>query len=87
MPYTNLASSALSMWRALESYGLDPAVLFERAGLDAKKLYDANARYPDSHLYKLWLLSVEATQDPYFGLKVASCWHPSACWGPAPLSS
>ncbi|NCF83560.1 MAG: hypothetical protein GWP74_18330, partial [Proteobacteria bacterium] len=48
MPYTNLASSALSIWRALESYGVDPAVLFEQAGLDPQKLYDANARYRDS---------------------------------------
>jgi len=78
MPYTNLASSALSMWRALESYGIDPAVLFKRAGLDPQKLYDANARYRDSRLYELWQLSVEATGDPYIGLKVASCWHPSA---------
>jgi AraC-like DNA-binding protein len=78
MPYTNLASSALSIWRALESYGVDPAVLFEQAGLDAQKLYDANARYRDSRLYKLWQLAVEATGDPYIGLRVASYWHPSA---------
>ncbi len=78
MPYTTLASSALSMWRALESYGIDPVVLFERAGLDPKKLHDTNARYRDSRLYKLWQLSVEATGDPYIGLKVASYWHPSA---------
>lgn len=78
MHYTNLASSALSVWRALESYGVDPAALFQRAGLDAKKLYDANARYPDSRLYKLWRLAAEATRDPYLGLKVASYWHPSA---------
>lgn len=78
MPYTNLASSALSIWRALESYGVDPAVLFEQAGLDPQKLYDANARYRDSRLYTLWQLVVEATGDPYVGLRVASYWHPSA---------
>jgi AraC-like DNA-binding protein len=78
MPYTNLASSALSVWRALESYGVDPAALFQHAGLDPKKLYDANARYPDSGMYKLWQLALQATGDPYIGLKVASYWHPSA---------
>ena len=78
MPYTNLASSALSIWRALESYGVDPAMLFEQAGLDSQKLYDANARYRDSRLYKLWQLVAEATGDPYVGLRVASYWHPSA---------
>ena len=78
MHYTTLASSALSMWRALESYGIDPAVLFERAHLDPQKLYDSNARYRDSRLYSLWRLAAETTGDPYIGLKVASFWHPSA---------
>jgi len=78
MPYTNLASSSLTVWRALESYGVDPAPLFEQAGLDPQKLYDPNARYLDSRLYKLWCLAEETTGDPYLGLKVASFWHPSA---------
>jgi len=78
MPYTNLASSTLSVWRALESYGVDPAPLFQQAGLDLQKLYDANARYRDSRIYKLWQLAADATGDPYIGLKVASFWHPSA---------
>ena len=78
MPYTNLASSALSMWRALESYGIDPADMFGRAGLDPSKLYDTNARYRDSQLYKLWQLALESSKDPCIGLKVASFWHPSA---------
>ncbi|MDX2315299.1 MAG: AraC family transcriptional regulator [Gammaproteobacteria bacterium] len=78
MPYTNLASSSLSVWRALESYGVDPAPLFEQAGLDPQKLYDPNARYLDSRLYKLWRSAAETTKDPYIGLRVASFWHPSA---------
>jgi AraC-like DNA-binding protein len=77
MPYTVLATSALSIWRALESYGVDPADMFERAGLDPGKLYDPNARYRDTRIYKLWQLAVQATRDPYIGLKVASLWHPS----------
>ena len=77
MPYTTLAASALSMWRALESYGVDPGVMFRRAGLDPDKLHDANARYRDAELFKLWQLALEATKDPYIGFKVAACWHPS----------
>ena len=77
MPYTTLATSALSIWRALESYGIDPADMFSRAGLDPNKLYDPNARYRDSKLYTLWQLSLEATRDPNIGLRVASFWHPS----------
>jgi AraC-like DNA-binding protein len=77
MPYTVLATSALSIWRALESYGIEPADMFRRAGLDPNKLYDPNARYRDARIYKLWQLAVQATRDPYIGLKVASLWHPS----------
>ena len=66
------------MWWALESHGYDPAPLFVRAGLDPAKLRDANARYRDSHMYRLWQIALEVTADPYLGLKVAECWHPSA---------
>jgi AraC-like DNA-binding protein len=78
MPYTSLASSTLQVWRALESYGVDPAPLFEQAGLDPRKLYDPNARYLETRLNKLWQSALEATKDPYIGLRVASFWHPSA---------
>jgi AraC-like DNA-binding protein len=77
MPYTTLATSALSIWRALESYGVDPDAMFRRAGLDPRRLYEPNARYRDSKLYDLWQLSLAATRDPTLGLKVASFWHPS----------
>lgn len=77
MPYTVLATSSLSVWRALESYGVDPGGMFERAGLDPRKLYDPNARYRNICIYKLWQLAVQATGDPYIGLKVVSEWHPS----------
>lgn len=77
MHYTSLASSALTVWRALESEGCDPKQIFEEAGLDPDKLYDPNARYPDENLYALWKRSVEVTGDPYFGLTVAHFWHPS----------
>lgn len=66
------------MWRALESYRLDPDALFRRANLDPEKLYEPNARYRDADLYKLWTLAVRTTKDPCIGLRVASFWHPSA---------
>lgn len=78
MPYTVLASSALSVWRALESYGLDPDEMFRRVGLDPGKLYEPNARYRDASLYRLWTLAVRITKDDCIGLRVASYWHPSA---------
>lgn len=78
MPYTSIASSTLSIWRALESYGLDPAPVFERAGLDPRKLHDPNARYRDRSIYRLWRIALDKTRDPYLGFRVASFWHPSA---------
>lgn len=78
MPYTNIASSALSIWRALESYGLDPDAVFRQAGLDPRKLYDPNARYRDKNIYRLWQLALQKTRDPCLGFRVASFWHPSA---------
>lgn len=77
MPYTTLAANTLSMWRALESYGIDPAAMFRRAGLDPDKLHDPNARYRDANIMKLWQLTLEETKDPYIGFRVASFWHPS----------
>ncbi len=38
------------VWKALESYGLDPARIFARAGLEADKLTDPAARYTDAAL-------------------------------------
>ena len=78
MPYTVLASSALSVWRALESYDIDPDEMFRSVGLDPKRLYQPNARYRDADLYELWTLAVRTTEDPCIGLRVASFWHPSA---------
>ena len=77
MYYTTLASGALAVWRAIESYGLDAEALFKEAGLDPGKLYKPNARYKDTNLYQLWKLAVHRTGDPGFGLTVAKSWHPT----------
>jgi len=77
MYYTTLASGALAVWRAIESYGLDAEALFKEAGLDPEKLYKPNARYKDTNLYQLWKLAVNRTGDPGFGLTVAKSWHPT----------
>jgi len=77
MYYTTLASGSLAVWRAIESYGLDPEALFKEADLDPDKLYKPNTRYKDSKLYQLWKLAVHRTGDPGFGLTVAKAWHPT----------
>ena len=77
MYYTTLASGALAVWRAIETYGLNAEAMFKEVGLDPEKLYKPNARYKDTNLYQLWKLAVHRTGDPSFGLTVAQSWHPT----------
>ena len=74
---SSISSWALLVAEALESEGHDSEALFRRAGLDPAKLKDADARYPAEGMCRLWRLSVQATGDPYFGLKAAGFWHPT----------
>ncbi|MFQ5935038.1 MAG: AraC family transcriptional regulator [Acidiferrobacterales bacterium] len=76
--YTSLASTALLIWKALESYGCDAEVLFKQAGLEPNKMRDPNARYPDAAFLKLYKRAIEATKDASFGLTVARFWHPTS---------
>jgi AraC-like DNA-binding protein len=74
---STLASWALVLWKALESYRLAPQDLFRKAGLDSTRLQDANARYPYPRMQQLWHLATEACGDPCFGLRVAEFCHPT----------
>jgi len=66
-----LASWARAIVRALEAHGVDGRALAARAGLDAMRLDDANARYPLTATRELWSEAVRATDDPSFGLYVS----------------
>ncbi|MCP3871186.1 MAG: AraC family transcriptional regulator [Gammaproteobacteria bacterium] len=72
-----LASTTLVVWKALESYGLDSATLFKRAGLDPAQVENPQARYPYSAVRKLWELAIQESGDPCFALIAAQQWHPS----------
>lgn len=74
---STISSWALLVAKALEAEGQDSHSVFERAGLDPAKLKDPDARYSSSGMCRLWRLSAQVTGDPYFGLKVASFWHPT----------
>ncbi len=75
--YSALSSWVLLLAKAIDSYGCDSEELFARAGLDHSRLRDPLARFPAASVLKLWPIAVEATQDPGFGLTVASFWHPT----------
>jgi len=61
-----------------DHYGVDPAPLFRRAGLDPVHTLDGSARYPRARLMKLWDLAVEATGDPCIGLEVGFSLRPTS---------
>ena len=75
--YSALSSWVLLLAKAIDSYGCDSEELFFRAGLNYSRLRDPLARFPHASVSKLWPIAVESTQDPAFGLTVASFWHPT----------
>ncbi|AGC49147.1 AraC family transcriptional regulator [Myxococcus stipitatus DSM 14675] len=70
-PATVLTSWALTLHRTLELRGVDAQALFVKAGLDPALLGDANARYPQEGMTRLWRLAVENSADPAIGLQMA----------------
>ncbi len=75
--FSVLSSGVLMIAKALDSYGQDTRELFRRAGLDYERLRQPLARYSYSSIQRLWKISVEATGDACFGLRVSSFWHPT----------
>ncbi len=74
---STISSVALTIAKALDAAGCDSHNLFKQVGLDPEKMRDPNARYSYSAMQRLWHVSVEATKDPCFGLKVFQHWHPT----------
>ena len=72
---TTLTSWVRVIASTLDDYGVDSQALFEKAGLEFSQLTNPNARYPFSDVTRLWNMSVEATDDPCFGLSTIKHWH------------
>ena len=66
-----------SLWKLLESYGIDPDPVFREAGVDPETMYDPGARVPLDKYLKLDLLAIEQSGDPQFGLKSAAYFRPA----------
>ncbi len=75
--YSALSSWVLMIAKAIDSYGYDSAEIFASVGLDHAKLRDPLARFPTPAVQQLWSVATETTEDPCFGLTVASYWHPT----------
>ena len=74
---TTLSSWAQIIVKTLEDYGVDAEDLFNQAGLDISEIQNPNSRYPFSAMTRLWNLSVDATNDPCFGISTINHWHPT----------
>ena len=78
MTYTTITTSSQILWRVLESYGLDPALVFQEAGLDPAKWHETDSRYDDAKLDAAWLRAIELSGDPCIGLRVADYFSPAS---------
>jgi len=67
-----LAGWVKAIGRTLDAAGCDSAALLAEAGFDRECLDSATARCPLTNTARLWEISVAATGDPAFGVKVAS---------------
>ena len=74
---TAIATAGRILWRMLENRGIDPAPLFEEAGLDASSRDNPLVRYPLKQATLVWRRASEVLDDPAFGLSIASVWKPS----------
>lgn len=68
----------LAIARTLDAYGLSHEDIFRQVGMDPSILKDANSRYWQEMISRLWLTAVKETGDPNFGLKVATQIRPSS---------
>ncbi len=76
--FSALSSAILLLAKGIDSYGHDSAELFAKAGLDHSRLKDPLARFSFQGVTRLWGLARDLIDDPCFGLRVASFWHPTS---------
>jgi len=81
MQFSTITSWARLIWDGLRTYGIDANAVFEEVGLDPEALKDTNGRYPVPAMRRLWMLAVERSGDPCFGLVAAEQWHPTTWHG------
>ena len=73
-----MASWALLVAQAIESYGVDSKKLFHSVGLDLESLKKPSERISTSLMVDIWQKSIELTKDPYIALKVVRKSKPTA---------
>ena len=77
MPKTILATAIRPLWTLIESYGHDPAAIFESCGIEPALLGRSNARLPTEACRAAWLRASTLIQDPAFCVKFGENWRPA----------
>jgi len=75
---TTSSNWALSIVQALELDGVDCRALFDELDLDYAALSDADARFAQDGMTRLWQRAVEETGNPAIGLNLAKVMRPGA---------
>jgi AraC-like DNA-binding protein len=78
---TTLSSVAALIAQGLRARNVDPAPLFEQAGIDLSQVHRPDLRFQTTRVQRLWQLAVDATGDPCFGLKLSEYTQPAALHG------
>jgi AraC-like DNA-binding protein len=74
----SLASLSGALWEALDRhYGVDPAQVFEDAGICKKTLEDRAGRVPISTIRRLWEVAIAVTGDAHIALNVGRTIRPA----------
>lgn len=71
MAQTNIA------WKLIKANGLDPDIMFEKAGIDSGLLSKPQARVACSKINNLFEIATSQIKDPCFAIRAGEHWHPS----------
>ncbi len=71
------APLASSLWKQIESYGLEPAALFKKAGVDPESIFDSGTRISTESFEHLFDRAIELSGDPLFGVHAEEYFRPS----------
>jgi AraC-like DNA-binding protein len=73
---STIAAYAFAIATALEQSGVDPKGIFDQCDVPLQTTTDPLLRLTNIEISRLFKASVEATQDPTFGLRVGQSMHP-----------
>jgi AraC-like DNA-binding protein len=71
-----LATLSQAAYSYLESQDLDAQALFHRAGMDASRIYAADARFPVYAINRLWQIAIHETKNPCLAYEIAPLIEP-----------